>query len=331
MLQPGRSYTQSGLGNYRFGFNGQEKSDEINGSGNSYTAEFWEYDPRIGRRWNLDPRPVTSISEYAVLGNNPIAFMDPLGDTTIKGKKYESKDFKHAPYLPEVSVVVKVKKKPITPTYFKAFQAQMNTRKVRIMLQGLSTTGTALYGNRFDPMAITRINEADKQKIFKENADRSLAILFYEFVEGEGLETREFDESMPMTQEIANSYTTSLFYDYFYPLWKQGKFDDGAERLHTVFTSPDNAEGLKQSIRAHGQFLWNLSAFFTGSLDYYFKVSGHTLYLRVHNEFSISSGVTRNKADDLHRVPLHDSPLGNTEQYWNFSVDLDKLKKNPSQ
>ncbi|MDA3891191.1 MAG: hypothetical protein PF517_05950, partial [Salinivirgaceae bacterium] len=41
---------------YRFGFGGQEKDDEITGnSGTHYTAAFWEYDTRIGRRWNVDP------------------------------------------------------------------------------------------------------------------------------------------------------------------------------------------------------------------------------------------------------------------------------------
>ena len=42
---------------YRFGFNGQEKVDEIAGAGNHTTAEFWEYDTRLGRRWNRDPEP----------------------------------------------------------------------------------------------------------------------------------------------------------------------------------------------------------------------------------------------------------------------------------
>ncbi|MBN9381989.1 MAG: RHS repeat protein, partial [Chitinophagaceae bacterium] len=55
----------AGGGKYRYGFNGQEKSDEIKGSGNSYTAEFWEYDPRIGQRWNLDPKPTIGVSPYA--------------------------------------------------------------------------------------------------------------------------------------------------------------------------------------------------------------------------------------------------------------------------
>jgi YD repeat-containing protein len=80
MLQPGRSYNASG---YRFGFNGQEKNDDIKGIGNSYTALFWEYDSRLGRRWNVDPKPSYSVSGYATNMNNPIWLSDPLGDTAI--------------------------------------------------------------------------------------------------------------------------------------------------------------------------------------------------------------------------------------------------------
>ena len=45
----------SGSSSYRYGFNGQEKSTEIVPNESSYTAEFWQYDSRIGRRWNVDP------------------------------------------------------------------------------------------------------------------------------------------------------------------------------------------------------------------------------------------------------------------------------------
>jgi RHS repeat-associated protein len=69
---------------YRYGFNGQEMSNEIKGEGNSYTAEFWEYDPRVGRRWNMDPKYIAGESRYAVNGNNPIIFTDPLGDFKTK-------------------------------------------------------------------------------------------------------------------------------------------------------------------------------------------------------------------------------------------------------
>ncbi len=73
-------------GDYRFGFNGQEKDNEIAGIGNHNTALFWEYDTRLGRRWNLDPVDQINISNYACFGNNPILMTDELGDLFgIKG------------------------------------------------------------------------------------------------------------------------------------------------------------------------------------------------------------------------------------------------------
>ncbi len=94
MLMPSRNYN---AGNYRYGFNGQEKSDEIKGSGNSYTAEFWEYDPRIGRRWNIDPKPNQLGSFYATFNSNPIWFNDKLGDSSVIDNRgyivhYDAKD-----------------------------------------------------------------------------------------------------------------------------------------------------------------------------------------------------------------------------------------------
>jgi RHS repeat-associated protein len=77
---PGRTFTSTT--GYRYGFNGQEKDNEISGNGNSYTAEFWQYDPRLGRRFNLDPKPNPSLSNYSAFGNNPILLSDPKGDTT---------------------------------------------------------------------------------------------------------------------------------------------------------------------------------------------------------------------------------------------------------
>ncbi|MFT3683043.1 MAG: hypothetical protein QM791_22475 [Ferruginibacter sp.] len=76
MLMPGRKFTNGN--EYRYGFNGQEKSDEI--FSNSTTALYWEYDSRIGRRWNMDPKPEIGVSEYAVFLNNPLLFTDLNGD-----------------------------------------------------------------------------------------------------------------------------------------------------------------------------------------------------------------------------------------------------------
>ena len=67
---------------YRYGFQGQEKDDEVSGEGNSYTAEYWQYDSRLGRRWNIDPVVKEHESPYATFANNPIWFADPNGADT---------------------------------------------------------------------------------------------------------------------------------------------------------------------------------------------------------------------------------------------------------
>lgn len=68
------------MGKYRFGFNGQEKVNEIAGVGNHNTAEFWEYDSRTARRWNTDPVVKPWESSYAAFNGNPIAKTDIKGD-----------------------------------------------------------------------------------------------------------------------------------------------------------------------------------------------------------------------------------------------------------
>lgn len=62
---------------YRYGFNGQEHTREL--GDNNYTAQFWEYDARVGRRWNLDPVKQINKSDYSVFSNNPIINIDPNG------------------------------------------------------------------------------------------------------------------------------------------------------------------------------------------------------------------------------------------------------------
>ena len=53
MQMPGRNFSSP---SYRFGFNGQEKDDEIVGVGNHYSFEFRESDPRLGGQfWSVDP------------------------------------------------------------------------------------------------------------------------------------------------------------------------------------------------------------------------------------------------------------------------------------
>ncbi|MDI9312802.1 MAG: hypothetical protein QM535_21510, partial [Limnohabitans sp.] len=77
--------------NYRFGFNGQEKDNEVAGIGNHLAFGDYGYSTRLGRRWNVDPEisSMPSLSSYSVFKNNPIMFIDPSGripyPITIRG------------------------------------------------------------------------------------------------------------------------------------------------------------------------------------------------------------------------------------------------------
>ncbi|MCA6438169.1 MAG: hypothetical protein IM592_17045 [Bacteroidetes bacterium] len=83
---PGRKWTAS---NYRYSHNGHEKEEEIFSGAQS--AEFWMYDSRIGRRWELDPIQREYESPYACFSNNPIYFSDLLGLAPGGGDKGKNK------------------------------------------------------------------------------------------------------------------------------------------------------------------------------------------------------------------------------------------------
>lgn len=78
-LLPGRNFSSD---SYRNLFQGMEHDDEFYGStGTSYTTEFRQYDPRIGRWLSIDP--LASVfphqSPYCAYNNNPIYWIDPTG------------------------------------------------------------------------------------------------------------------------------------------------------------------------------------------------------------------------------------------------------------
>jgi RHS repeat-associated protein len=87
----GMTMTQRGFdgGSYKYEYNGQEIERDLNKD--ISTALFWEYDSRIGRRWNVDPVTYPWQSSYAVNNNNPIVFNDPFG---LFGSRNEAREYK---------------------------------------------------------------------------------------------------------------------------------------------------------------------------------------------------------------------------------------------
>jgi RHS repeat-associated protein len=71
---------------YRYGFNGFESDSEVKGNGNSYTTEFRQYDPRIGRWLTLDPLAyqAPAWTPYRAFFNNPNMNVDPTGLYEVK-------------------------------------------------------------------------------------------------------------------------------------------------------------------------------------------------------------------------------------------------------
>jgi len=68
----------------RYRYNGMELNEKefADGSGlDVYTARFRGLDVQIGRWWQIDPKQDYVMSTYATMGNNPILYSDPLGDT----------------------------------------------------------------------------------------------------------------------------------------------------------------------------------------------------------------------------------------------------------
>jgi RHS repeat-associated protein len=74
--------------NYRYGFNGQQKDEEIKGQGNSLNFGARMHDSRLGRWLSLDPMkakfPSQSTYDFAI--NNPILLIDKEGKEPNKAQ-----------------------------------------------------------------------------------------------------------------------------------------------------------------------------------------------------------------------------------------------------
>ncbi len=90
MLMPERNWSSDW---YRYGFQGQEKDDEIKGEGNSvdFGAKF--YDSRLGRWGSIDElkRAYPKISDYTYVDNNPIIYVDLDGKRFLIPNKEDRK------------------------------------------------------------------------------------------------------------------------------------------------------------------------------------------------------------------------------------------------
>ncbi len=94
MLIPGRHANTS---DYRYGFNGKEKDDELKGEGNSLDFGARMYDPRVGRWFALDPLAAKypAYTPYSFVNNSPLIHVDPDGKDIIYVGNWTKKEKRH--------------------------------------------------------------------------------------------------------------------------------------------------------------------------------------------------------------------------------------------
>ena len=83
-----RGIAQNFANTYKYGYQGSEKDNEVSGGGTSYTTEFRQLDPRLGRWFSVDPIFQPFQSPYTAMDNDPINNTDRLGltGTDVKHK-----------------------------------------------------------------------------------------------------------------------------------------------------------------------------------------------------------------------------------------------------
>jgi hypothetical protein len=138
MPMPDRTFS---IGEYRYGFNGMEKDNQIQGEGTLYTALFWEYDTRLGKRWNIDPIIKPWESGYSCFSNNSILFTDPNGQDI------------------DVSKIMK------SPEHAKAFVLFAQTKEGKAFLKDYASKGQKLEYDGKVFFEATDAGKYDKQNV----------------------------------------------------------------------------------------------------------------------------------------------------------------------
>ena len=303
MQMPGRKY-QAGGGSYRYGFGGQEKSEEIKGEGNSYTAEFWEYDPRLVRRWNVDPIMKPWESPYAAFNNNPISIIDPKG---LDGEPYKVKKGDN------LSKIASRIGGGATAASLAKLNGIKDPNKIKvgqsILTSGDEKSKTAALEANFvnSPFTISH-NTKNSDFVINENASvKSLGMYFASTHAGKTTQENTVIVGGPLLDDIKNmpsiknliqkgtaamqadgKFTAGEFYNSPYGMSSLGG-PDGTRMKSYVLTDLLNGKKFTDSRFFSAEF-W------LGSYDFSMRVSndGKNMILAVYDSKSVGSATDRN-------------------------------------
>jgi len=161
-LEPYRSYAKSGAG-YRYGFNGKENDNEVQGVGDQIDYGMRVYDPRAGRFLSVDPitQKFPNLTPYQFASNTPIWASDLDG---LEADYSNAKMAKEA-YIPGVPKILQLetfKNNVATATYNSIIQDAQDVVNVASSSKGRKEV-LAKYGGGFLKLAQFSNSPIDQQ------------------------------------------------------------------------------------------------------------------------------------------------------------------------
>ena len=299
-----RSYT--GNFNNRWKFTGKELDEETGLY--YYGARF--YNPSTSIWLSVDPltEMFPNWNPYNYVMQNPLNLTDPTGmspegggDNNENPKKLSGpltksqrqtmdeinsnlKPFElpisHSDALNMMDEVVVIGKKNLKEP----------TKADLVLIQGL-----ALAAHRLNKSPLyfdfKQYTEADKQEIFKTSAEKTIAIMMYEFGSGTRTQGREFGPDSAISENLKWSFSAfKAISSYLNSEMKENV----TYSFYSAF-SPDKTKSKWESLKSHLAASNDMS-FYLGGMTYYMTRKGNVLHVKIKDAYTTASGLTRNES-----------------------------------
>ncbi|HVM86674.1 MAG TPA: RHS repeat-associated core domain-containing protein [Puia sp.] len=327
MIMPARTYSTS---SYRYGFNGKEKSDEIEGSGVDYDYGMRIYDSRLGRFLSLDPlmKKYPWFTPYQFAGNTPIRYIDLDGLEPENNPK--APGAKESRAMTEVSLIeTKAAKNDAEDNFFSRGSWLSEDDDIK---------GTYSCGPNGKWVTDTKGDPENKFNMYVNNSatlnvDESQASHFnnYEafithrlmtnFVSGKGAENYDF----PTNGIISNKFLGSDVLNDALAKYKTGEIKDGQ-----AYQSPFGGKQLINDLLRTGTMFSSITGLVGSATITIKKTNANMLQITIFNVTSLTSGdlwkalwVKKDQSNwpkSYARDPEKTTPFGNISQTFNLLI-----------